>query len=930
MLIPDKEAIPAGPLDSRARGDTVRLLGAYVLGMFPNAKLVRYSCVNCLESLWKLIDLTQAPGDRCTCWEQQASTLKQELSDLESRSPKAITVILFDGIPTDYSRPADLPNIHLDAAFSPMTLYTLLATRCEETLDPWIILDPNKRATPGEVALAQILAPHLNLIDGNDLSFFGSLMDQVLPVWDKRKRIAARDHLGLMIFTREERHAISNLIGPVLLGFSPQQERLKRIIAKLNLVISCTTNGRSSVFAQKLQWNSWRHLTDNGPIELVLIDDQFRNGWGQVLCNAIGAEFIGSNDKGLAKIGQSPDKSIIVSSCDSPEFLLERLRQIGDDEHDRRFRLRVGTEQRKNEILFLDLRLFEGRPLRQEARFLAEVLEIARSRFLEHHSLPPDRDSNGEAEFKSELHLGWPGFDEAKLARLSDWLNDAQRGAVVSRSDERYLEALTLLPRVVALTDLSLPIVIFSSTGQRMISEELKRYGNIITSFEKPRLFGYQTEDILLRTRDGFSRAMEKALAICNARSLCAHVLHYAEQWKTATRKPWKGVSRFEVYIDESGKSAMEGDRDRSEKELRRFVIAGLLVGYEESPDADPQALHDRMAQNGLRWWPENETAPYLLKDYCSNKNVALKGARIQPRPKTLEEFLHCLPPNKAVGFCIEYPANTKRSNFDLRDEQELDNRYRLMLSDLLEMIIFDLLTQFTTKRVPTLSIFVATRVRSFEEYVDGEESIKELSEHWGYRVTLNHERAFSIEESAIAPIVYQLTQFCRRSDGAEVQIRHARGVELFYPSQGRNPNALERSGQPVTRTRPRWDKTRHQHYVADLLAGECRSVSSNIVNKYPWSELFKEGLYDIYDDNLECLLNAARAVSFEQLTSALLALKKFRWEKKLLANSGALLILKLLVDRIQSDLVGTDFIALANELETPLFQSQSFVQSVL
>ena len=67
---------------------------------------------------------------------------------------------------------------------------------------------------------------------------------------------------------------------------------------------------------------------------------------------------------------------------------------------------------------------------------------------------------------------------------------------------------------------MSLPIILFSSTGRRGISEKLKAYGNIITDFEKPRLPALDPTFVLDESRTKFIRALEVAIPMVAARRL--------------------------------------------------------------------------------------------------------------------------------------------------------------------------------------------------------------------------------------------------------------------------------------------------------------------------------------------------------------------------------------------------------------------------
>ena len=88
-----------------------------------------------------------------------------------------------------------------------------------------------------------------------------------------------------------------------------------------------------------------------------------------------------------------------------------------------------------------------------------------------------------------------------------------------SLSENDRLNGLTLLPRLVALMDPSIPIIIFSSTGKRSMIEKFKGYNNIITCFEKSRVLGYHYVDVEL-ARHNFENAIEEAMRFIEVRKL--------------------------------------------------------------------------------------------------------------------------------------------------------------------------------------------------------------------------------------------------------------------------------------------------------------------------------------------------------------------------------------------------------------------------
>jgi hypothetical protein len=687
------------------------------------------------------------------------------------------------------------------------------------------------------------------------------------------------------------------VVGPVLLGFQPQEPEVQWIVSHLKQVLSSV--GLVPAVNAEVMFPSEterRKLAESGPVEFVLIDDQHRNGWGEIVKVALGLSESAGNSHPAKR---NHKETVAVSIYDSAEFLVAKLEQRAMLQSDQRFELNIGKRNWRNEVLLLDLRLFEGYSLQEEAKFFLRVLAIA-ERFTEREGLP------------------WPGFSESELTRLRTWLAAAAADGNAKRSDKVYLEVLTLLPRVLSLTDLSLPIVIFSSTGQREITERLKNYGNIITDFEKPRLFGYQSDDMLAQTRAAFWSVVDKALCLCRARLLCSDLLKTAASDKAqpVNREGWSWARHLELYLDESGSASRDADPDATvrvrrpgRKRTSPFFIAGLLVPYANAIEAGAPHLHEKMEQAGLRWWPQDEHSPYLLKRRPFRVQKDLPGGKYRAPKRVTEDFLRCLQPATAAAICLEYSQDIQVEETDnVRLQRRGDNRYRDVLSNLLELVLFDLVPTLQLDSAATLSIFVATRYRSKEEFKNREESVKRHRELFGFHGDDEYQRYQTVEESSVLPILFEV--LARRTLPLGIAVEHARGVTLAYPAYGR-----DKRGRPTIKfPSPKWKLTRHQHYLADTIAGECYRLGAEAQSGC-LQKLFEKGMYDRRDSRLATFMLAARMISRGEVAEALLAMKNSRSGEPLPANSGAAIIFQKIARAIKDNLGGRDFLQLAGGL---------------
>jgi hypothetical protein len=157
--------------------DAAGVLGGLFLHLMPRAVLFRYSCTECFRSLWARSGDGEAVP-HCGCWTTHAPPFYARQQSAATEEPE-VFVILYDGIPHRYARPRGIPNIHLDTVFSPVALYLLLAKKAVSagaSAPRCIVVDPHGRADKSTLALARLLAPHLQFIDGRCRSVIDSVL----------------------------------------------------------------------------------------------------------------------------------------------------------------------------------------------------------------------------------------------------------------------------------------------------------------------------------------------------------------------------------------------------------------------------------------------------------------------------------------------------------------------------------------------------------------------------------------------------------------------------------------------------------------------------------------------------------------------------------------------------------------------------------
>ena len=310
-------------------------------------------------------------------------------------------------------------------------------------------------------------------------------------------------------------HSINNILGPMLLERTLSEDLQKEIRDKSSL---------QSAFRQCLEWHSMgskpdetdTNETDNGSkcklhesldgAKLVLIDDQAKS-WINVIYGWVyGALPKQQEIKTNQWNSVGPEKESIQVSI-SPNLVIETLESVNKDDKNQRFRLHFtgedsqGDDQR-NEILLFDLYLFSD-STDEEDKYFKKIFTVANSYCEENNS----SEDNMLEKLRNDIESISNKFSE-KLD-LSSLRNEDNK--------KYYLNFLTLLPRLIAQIDPSIPIIIFSSTGQRSIIDKFNDYANIITCFEKPRVLGYRSDDAEL-IRHNFETAIKQAMQFIEVR----------------------------------------------------------------------------------------------------------------------------------------------------------------------------------------------------------------------------------------------------------------------------------------------------------------------------------------------------------------------------------------------------------------------------
>jgi hypothetical protein len=769
--------------------------------------------------------------------------------------------------------------------------------------------------------------------------------------------------------TPGDSHAIANLVGPLLLmkeAGNSHVNALQNLMGSIELLPDDIYKETSeeddenakAILSEKNPWISWKFPADShNPLKLILIDDMFQSGWGRMLCWAMGVNYqvsLGNHENELVKISEcetGKDEKIVVKAASSAECILTKLEGLGDQK-DKRFEFSL-DDSAGMEILFLDLRLYPG-DFKAETRFFEKLIEIAK-KFTE----------------GSNKNLSWDGFTNDEIESIEEWLpNGKQEGPV-------YIKALTLLPRILSLTDLSRPIILFSSTGRRDITEQLKPYGNIITVLEKPRFTVDIPVDIALQTKHKFLDAMKKAHHILRVRQRIQTISTYKKREQPEFNS--SGI-HVELFIDETYETSVELERlpngvrlpdwiyyDSSKKKL---VFRGEMTLWERkqlrdlSTNTNWQSTISKLFKESKK---ENEIyvggvfAIFIGEDIESaqkkaddfDDDLVKEGIRyfdslgygktvstIKDKKDTSVKELNKVTasssnkPDKLGFIRLGNRLHEVSSGLDPFSPQSADNFFRITLISLIEIFLCETLpTQFeeSTLKDISVSVYAGTRIKPYDKANDEQMIEHKIAE---YRLGMeslamsDKELLFSISRNSIYPIVSDILSF----HNIKRNIDRVSGVKLRYKSEGHSPEYLvcrgckkvKKLSKGVTSLNQNWCNCKGSgnihpdyrvlHYIADEILGHVRNVEEG--RGYGASiKQIPSGFDDILNDDLKDTIKASRYLDLGETVSAIAEVKVTNDH-----SPGDYSVKPLLLQRIASkldNLTGEEFIKLVQVEES-------------
>lgn len=622
-------------------------------------------------------------------------------------------------------------------------------------------------------------------------------------------------------------------------------------------------------------------------LHAVLVDDcALSQDWGKILCRGLDVPFQldATEIRGCWSLGQRQDPEINVYAFESAGEFWRALGEDLGEKTDRRFKLNVSGLA--CDVLFLDLRLFHSGQTWEEAMFYDALLPLAKCFRVE----PGFRQTPHEGR-----RLPWRGFSTSELKAVCLWVvsqNAEARNApklLVELGGDRqtppkdearqqgetpnHIQSLTLLPRLLALLDPSLPIVLFSSTGRRDIIETLKPYGNVITDFEKPRMDGTLNDALLNEAGEKFRVAVDKALDLIETRHHLAQMMDAGpDERLTVGNQP---IRHIEIYLDESG--VVEEDN---------FRVGGLMVGYPDSRET-PMAVDIAIRSGGPVFY-QSGSALASLNKYLSQDEVQHEVA------DKIAAYLgkyQCV----ALPLVLYRPRRSQRTThpIELADPESIDNTLLELVSHLIEVALFQIAPRLCRQQPCSVNVYLATRLRFFAGLERPNQFWQEMFRRWGIvgRVYETPEAQRKFKYLIARNNGDRLLDLREDEEAGYRSIWTEMGTAMVSQAMSRWPAdavkfriecavavALTTQGKPAE-----YPYFRHMHYVIDQIVRQApRDLEAIYTGKALEIELFGrdwppvKGIEDLLvvevcDEGFRLLLDAARRQASGDLLGALL-----------------------------------------------------------
>lgn len=325
-----------------------------------------------------------------------------------------------------------------------------------------------------------------------------------------------------------DHHDLNNLIGATVASGGDDVSPLVRAFCK-RLEFSGHLSRNYLSERKKLSSGA----VDVGSADILVIDDMLSMGWDRYLCKALGTKHVvGTTFCSDKFVRFGTQGRVNLHGCLSANALIESWTPNPPRLDQRHFGHRFLPDTiyaTYGEILFLDLRLGDQQKIKEQVSKLLDIFG----------SLLTNTDS-----------LAWTAIDQDEQECIRKWCAEPN----TSEDTDGFVDAITLLPRICALINPLVPIILFSSTARADIKQKLSSYRNIFCGFEKPQVL--QQPESVLQSILGLRHQLRDCRKLIEFRHILAFVEEqagYARPIRAMLAQTMKKFNSVECFFDESG-----------------------------------------------------------------------------------------------------------------------------------------------------------------------------------------------------------------------------------------------------------------------------------------------------------------------------------------------------------------------------------------
>lgn len=426
----------------------------------------------------------------------------------------------------------------------------------------------------------------------------------------------------------EKRHSVSNLVAPFVLstGLSqlkwsgspglakdleakPQRGALTVLLESLTLLDSekDAKPGERPDDLPLVRNQAYFPTDDNDPfrrfegVQLLLVDDLFALGYERVVqCLLFGAKQ--DHERGIRLTAQASPNSLVSALYRTAALDEPRIEKTGLEEAFLRKLLYFYDQTTGSEACQTLASAFPA---------LCKAVRAAREIVDPDYNAAHDQDcpqgagrcptcgamnlNHGMKEIDWELPHVFGYADNQPIEKQGDktppdiLLLDLRlfSGFAASEDDRPDVYHHLLLPLLISHIDPSLPIILFSSTQQRVVAEACSDHPSIITTFGKPLVSGYLQQRTPINCIDDLKRAVRRATELHEMRV----VWHSLRECKWGRRPVFSVRRGGEAWRDynnggESSDPLLSGSdlRKRLKREYCRYFLTNRFFEYLSLP----------------------------------------------------------------------------------------------------------------------------------------------------------------------------------------------------------------------------------------------------------------------------------------------------------------------------------------------------------